>query len=95
MVTLRTSADDGTVTVEIEDNGTGIPEGDLDRIFDAFFTTKPPGSGTGLGLDISYSIIVHKHRGAITVDSEPGRTVFSIRLPVAGPDEGSRARPKG
>ncbi len=95
MVTLRTSADDGSVTVEIEDNGTGIPEGDLDRIFDAFFTTKPPGSGTGLGLDISYSIIVHKHRGAITVDSEPGRTVFSVKLPVAGPDEGSPARPKG
>ena len=86
-ITLRTSADNGTVHVDIEDNGSGIEAADVDRIFDAFFTTKPPGSGTGLGLDISYSIVVHKHRGAITVDSEPGRTVFRVELPVSGPDD--------
>jgi len=86
-ITLRTGADDGTVHVDVEDNGSGIDAADVDRIFDAFFTTKPPGSGTGLGLDISYSIVVHKHRGAITVDSEPGRTVFRVELPVSGPDD--------
>jgi len=86
-ITLRTFADNGTVHVDVEDNGSGIEAADVDRIFDAFFTTKPPGSGTGLGLDISYSIIVHKHRGAITVDSEPGRTVFKVELPVSGPDD--------
>ncbi len=85
-VTLRTSAGDETVVVEVEDNGSGIEAANVDRIFDAFFTTKPPGSGTGLGLDISYSIIVHKHRGAIKVDSEPGKTVFHVELPVNGPD---------
>ena len=85
-VTLRTSAENETVFVEVEDNGSGIEAADVDRIFDAFFTTKPPGSGTGLGLDISYSIVVHKHRGAITVDSEPGKTVFRVELPVNGPD---------
>jgi signal transduction histidine kinase len=85
-VTLRTSAENGTVFVEVEDNGSGIEAANVDRIFDAFFTTKPPGSGTGLGLDISYSIVVHKHRGAITVDSEPGKTVFRVELPVDGPD---------
>jgi signal transduction histidine kinase len=86
-VTLRTSAANGTVFVEVEDNGSGIEAADVSRIFDAFFTTKPPGSGTGLGLDISYSIVVHKHRGDITVDSEPGRTVFRVELPVFGPDD--------
>ena len=85
-MTLRTSAGDETVVVEVEDNGSGIEAANVDRIFDAFFTTKPPGSGTGLGLDISYSIIVHKHRGAIKVDSEPGKTVFHVELPVNGPD---------
>jgi len=92
MVTLRTSADNGTVRVEVEDNGSGIEAANVDRIFDAFFTTKPPGSGTGLGLDISYSIVVHKHRGAITVDSEPGRTVFRVELPVDGPDDSIKGK---
>ena len=93
-ITLRTGADNGTVHVDVEDNGSGIDAADVDRIFDAFFTTKPPGSGTGLGLDISYSIVVHKHRGAITVDSEPGRTVFRVELPVSGPDD-TTTRGKG
>lgn len=86
VITLRTSAEDGAVVVEVEDNGPGIPEDIQDRIFDAFFTTKPPGSGTGLGLDISYSIVVDKHRGDLTVDSEPGRTVFRVALPVERQD---------
>lgn len=71
---------DGAV-VEIEDNGPGIPEDVVGRVFDAFFTTKPPGSGMGLGLDISYGIVVHRHGGDISVESAPGRTVFTATLP--------------
>ena len=68
--------------VEIEDNGSGIPEDVKPKIFEPFYTTKPVGVGTGLGLDISYNIIVNKHRGEIRVDSEPGKTVFHVWLPV-------------
>ncbi len=81
-ITLRVAPGERAVVVEVEDDGPGIPPEAQDRVFDAFFTTKPPGSGTGLGLDISYSIIVHKHRGDISVRSEPGRTVFRVELPT-------------
>ncbi|HEY5651706.1 MAG TPA: ATP-binding protein, partial [Acidimicrobiia bacterium] len=63
----------------------GIRPEAIRRVFDSFFTTKPPGSGTGLGLNISYSIVVNKHRGDITVESEPGRTVFRVELPRTVP----------
>mgnify|MGYP000482361678 CR=1 FL=1 len=69
------------VEVSVRDSGSGIPAAQADRIFDAFFTTKPPGSGTGLGLDISYGIVVDIHGGELTVDSEPGRTVFRVVVP--------------
>ncbi len=82
-ITLRTMRAGEFVVVEVEDDGPGIPADVQLRVFDAFFTTKPPGSGTGLGLDISYGIVVHKHRGEISVHSEPGRTVFRVELPVA------------
>ena len=81
-ITLRTYLDGDKVTVEIEDNGPGIPEEIQSRIFDSFFTTKPPGKGTGLGLDISYNIVVHKHRGDIKLFSEPGKTRFLVELPL-------------
>lgn len=83
-ITVRVYNSDEDVIVEIEDNGPGIPEDIQHRIFDSFFTTKEPGKGTGLGLDISYNIVVHKHRGNITVLSEPGRTCFQITLPIKG-----------
>jgi signal transduction histidine kinase len=83
-IDIRTSVDDGFVVVEIEDHGAGIPEDIQGRVFDAFFTTKPPGKGTGMGLDITYNIVVYKHNGAITLESEPGKTVFTVRLPVDG-----------
>lgn len=86
MMVLRAFARNDAVVVEVEDNGVGIPGDDQKRIFDPFFTTKPPGSGTGLGLDISYAVVVHKHRGELTVDSEPGRTVFRVSLPTGGLD---------
>ena len=84
VVRVRATVGDGAV-VEIEDNGPGIPEDVVGRVFDAFFTTKPPGSGMGLGLDISYGIVVHRHGGDISVESAPGRTVFAVELPKDPP----------
>ncbi|HJX41842.1 MAG TPA: ATP-binding protein [Anaerolineales bacterium] len=81
-IVLRTRREGDFVIVEVQDNGPGIPAEIKDRIFDPFFTTKPVGQGTGLGLDISYNIVVNKHRGDIQVSSEPGRTVFEVRLPL-------------
>ena len=81
-ISVRGRSSDGDVVIQVEDNGDGIPAEVLPRIFDAFFTTKPPGSGTGLGLDISYAIVVHRHRGELTVSSQPGKTVFTVTLPI-------------
>jgi signal transduction histidine kinase len=86
-LTLRTSlihdeAAEPRVVVEIGDTGPGIPEDVQSRIFEPFFTTKPVGEGTGLGLDISYRIVVAKHHGDLSVQSEPGSTWFRVELPV-------------
>jgi signal transduction histidine kinase len=82
-LTLRTyPAQEDCVVVEICDTGAGIPKEIEPRIFEPFFTTKPPGSGTGLGLNIVYSIIVLKHNGKIQVHSRPGETCFQVSLPV-------------
>lgn len=81
-LTLKTRRDGGFVIVEVIDSGPGIPEDIQAKIFNPFFTTKPPGKGTGLGLDISYNIIVNKHKGAMKVYSRPGRTCFEVRLPI-------------
>jgi PAS domain S-box-containing protein len=70
------------VVVEIEDDGRGIPEDIQSKIFDPFFTTKPLGEGSGLGLNISRNLVVQKHRGEISVRSEPGSTCFLVRLPI-------------
>ncbi len=79
---LRTKREKDWVVVEIEDDGPGIPPEIQDKVFDPFFTTRPPGQGTGLGLDISYNIIVHKHRGEIKLFSKPGQTIFRVSLPI-------------
>jgi signal transduction histidine kinase len=79
---LKSYEDGGCVVVEITDNGPGIPADVQDKIFDPFFTTKAPGEGTGLGLNISHGIIVEKHGGQISVESKPGETRFTIKLPV-------------
>ena len=84
VIRIRASADDETLTVEIEDNGPGIPADARDRVFDAFYTTKPPGEGTGLGLKISHDIVVDRHRGSIELESEPGRTLFRVIVPRSG-----------
>jgi signal transduction histidine kinase/predicted CoA-binding protein len=81
-IVISTRREDDWVTVTVQDNGPGIPPENQNRIFDAFFTTKPPGKGTGLGLEITYNIVVNKHRGDIKVFSQPGRTCFFVTLPV-------------
>ena len=81
-VTVRSSADNGVVKIEVADAGHGIPPAIRERIFDPFFTTKPPGEGTGLGLAISYGI-VQKHGGTIKVESEVGKgSTFTVTLPI-------------
>ena len=81
-IILRTSQEGQWVVVEIVDNGPGIPEEIQSKIFDPFFTTKPPGEGAGLGLNISHNIVVQKHKGKITVNSQPGKTYFEVKLPI-------------
>ncbi|RCK74240.1 MAG: integral membrane sensor signal transduction histidine kinase [Anaerolineae bacterium] len=82
-ITIRTAAKPpGSITIEVEDEGKGIPQEHLSKLFTPFFTTKPVGKGTGLGLAIIYGI-VKMHRGQISVRSEVGRgTTFIISLPV-------------
>jgi signal transduction histidine kinase len=78
-LTVRTNVDDGKVTIEIEDNGPGIPEEIKDKILQPFFTTKKGTQGTGLGLSITHDII-KAHGGTMDIDSLPGQTVFTIIL---------------
>ena len=77
------------IAVQVEDSGSGIPPEIQHRIFDAFFTTKEPGKGTGLGLHTVFNIVVNKHGGEISVESKPGRTVFTVLLPPKPPNQGS------
>jgi signal transduction histidine kinase len=82
-----TESNPGWLCVSITDHGPGIPEDVMPRIFEAFFTTKPQGSGTGLGLDIVHRIVTEKFGGKIEVESEPGKTRFVVRLPFAQTQE--------
>jgi PAS domain S-box-containing protein len=79
---LRTRSEGSWVVVEIEDDGHGIPEDIQSMVFDPFFTTKAPGTGTGLGLNISRNVVVQKHHGEMSVKSTPGSTCFIVRLPI-------------
>jgi signal transduction histidine kinase len=81
-LTIRTAREDGSALVEIGDTGPGVPADIQKRIFEPFFTTKPVGQGTGLGLDISWRIVVNKHHGDLRVESEPRDTRFQVRLPL-------------
>ena len=81
MITIETKNGDKNLTIEIRDNGMGMPDDIASRIFDPFFTTKEVGKGTGLGLSISYGII-KKHQGNINVKSKLGEGAsFVISLP--------------
>jgi signal transduction histidine kinase len=81
-LTVRTAPDRDGVLVEIGDTGPGVPPELSERIFEPFFTTKPFGEGTGLGLDISWRIVVNKHHGDLRVESVPGDTRFRVWLPL-------------
>jgi signal transduction histidine kinase len=82
-LTIRTRPDRDRVLVEFGDTGPGVPAEIRQRIFEPFFTTKPVGEGTGLGLDISWRIVVNKHHGDLRVESVPGETWFRVWLPLA------------
>ncbi|MEV3973130.1 ATP-binding protein [Streptomyces sp. NPDC050698] len=88
-LTVRTAREHDRLLVEFRDTGVGIPAQDRERIFDPFFTTKPVGEGTGLGLDISWRIVVNKHHGGIQVESRPGDTRFQVLLPLTAVEEES------
>jgi signal transduction histidine kinase len=87
VLTVRTGRDLEFVFVEFADTGPGVPPELKERIFEPFFTTKPVGEGTGLGLDISWRIVVNKHHGDIAVESVPGDTRFRVRLPITPREE--------
>jgi signal transduction histidine kinase len=93
-LTIRTRRDEGSVVVEVEDTGPGLPPEVMARAFEPFFTTKAVGEGSGLGLDIARRIVVERHGGSLDVESAPGRTVFSVHLPV-GPAAPPPASPTG
>jgi signal transduction histidine kinase len=86
-VTVRRDGD--AVSVSIADTGPGMSPQVAERAFDAFFSTKDVGKGTGLGLDIARRIVVERHGGTITIDSRPGATALHVRLP-ARPPTGTR-----
>jgi len=82
-VMVRTKRRDNTVEIMVKDNGDGIPSSVVDKIFQPFFTTKPTGQGTGLGLSLSYDIITKGHDGHLEVESNEGiGTVFIITLKI-------------
>ena len=82
-VTVSTKKIDNKIIVEVKDNGTGIPQKAIDKIFQPFFTTKPTGQGTGLGLSLSYDIVTKGHGGELKVETKEGEsTAFSLILPV-------------
>ena len=69
------------MVIEVRDTGPGMPPQVAARAFEPFYTTKDVGKGTGLGLDIARRIVVERHRGTITIDSQPGGTVVRVRIP--------------
>jgi signal transduction histidine kinase len=81
-IIIRTYRETNWAVVEIEDNGPGIPKEIQSRIYDPFFTTKDLGKGTGLGLSTTYGIVTEKHKGNIGLESHPGMTRFTVKLPI-------------
>jgi len=83
-VWVSTHQEEGQIVIGVKDNGTGMPESVRQKIFQPFFTTKPTGAGTGLGLSLSYDIVTKGHNGTLAVSSQEGQgTEFSITLPTA------------
>ncbi|WUQ66585.1 ATP-binding protein [Streptomyces canus] len=93
-LTVRTALEHDRLLVEFRDTGPGVPPDIRGRIFDPFFTTKPVGEGTGLGLDISWRIVVNKHHGTLQVESSPGDTRFQVLLPLTAVDNDTTEEPE-
>jgi two-component system NtrC family sensor kinase len=84
-VSIKTSMENGQVVIKVKDNGVGIPDSIKDKIMQPFFTTKPTGEGTGLGLSLSYDIVVKSHGGKIELKTKEGEaTEFIVSLPLSG-----------
>ena len=88
---LATQAEGDEVVIEVGDTGPGMPPQVAARAFEPFYTTKDPGKGTGLGLDIARRIVVERHGGTIAIDSRPGETVLRVRIPARPPSPQGRA----
>jgi len=89
-IILGVRQEGGDAVFVVEDNGPGLDESELGRIFEPFYTTKPPGVGTGLGLSVSYFIVTQNHGGSMSAESLPGSfTRFTVRLPL---EQGTAAR---
>jgi two-component system NtrC family sensor kinase len=85
-IVLRARQDHDDVLVSVSDTGCGIPDDVAARVFDPFFTTKEVGRGTGQGLAIARTMVVERHGGTLTFETEPGRgTTFHVRLPIGEP----------
>ena len=85
-VTVKTQMKDGMVEISVKDNGPGIPDEIKDKIFQPFFTTKPTGEGTGLGLSLSYDIVTKGHGGKLKMETQKGKgSEFFVELPVKNP----------
>jgi signal transduction histidine kinase len=85
LIVVRTREDGDSVVVTVQDSGTGVPEGVRGKIFDPFFTTKEVGKGSGQGLALARAIVVEKHGGTLTFETEMGHgTTFCVRLPTHG-----------
>jgi signal transduction histidine kinase len=83
-VSVSTKKNNGKVEIRVKDNGNGIPQKVLDKIFQPFFTTKPTGQGTGLGLSLAYDIVTKGHGGELKVKTEEGQgSEFIIKLTIA------------
>ncbi len=92
-IRVHTATEGDTVLIAISDTGSGIPEAIRTRVFDPFFTTKEVGRGTGQGLAIARSVVVERHRGTLTFDSEVGKgTTFYIRLPIEPPESSKEGK---
>jgi two-component system NtrC family sensor kinase len=82
-VSVSTSLENGQAVIRVKDNGVGIPDAIKEKIMQPFFTTKPTGEGTGLGLSLTYDMVVKGHGGTINVESKEGAfTLFTITLPL-------------
>ena len=82
-ITIHTWVEQNQAMIAVSDTGIGMSEAVCDRIFDPFYTTKPVGKGTGMGLSISYQVVVQRHQGALTCTTQPGQgTTFLIQLPL-------------